>query len=295
MRKCGAFLAVAALMAAAFFLPEWLSAFNDRQMLDNPSIQVQDEDREGFAESVQLTIAEKVMLLRGGGLTAMELSRETVEGVSVMISGNSEISTFVTGGDREAVVLQMATEEEIIAYNEEMARLWDGRLAAARQEVLNLQALGGLPMLWSDDSELSYTGYGELLYMDPDTRMNFQVYRMTLSCDPYTLGLLVDAQSGRILSFSLQWSREVFPNWGVRGAAGFGGVWRNYWELDSVGSGWYDNYTKGILEHTEVLYHNSGDYDTRGQIAFTYDGQSFSVPLGCMGIGGRTFVINWNC
>ena len=42
MRKFGAFLAVAALMAAAFFLPEWLSAFNDRQMLDNPSIQVQD-------------------------------------------------------------------------------------------------------------------------------------------------------------------------------------------------------------------------------------------------------------
>ena len=296
MRKYGAAaLMVVLLMAAAFFLPEWLSELNDRQLLDNPSIQVQEMEQEGFAESVQLTVAEKVMLLRAGSFTAMELSHETVEGVAVASDGGTDIRISLFTSNTESAVLKDASEEEINSYNEEVIQLWNARMEAARQEVLNLQALGGLPMLWRDSDELSYTGYGELIYMDPDTRMNFQVYRIVLSHEPYTMSMVIDVQSVRILSFTLQWNWDKAPNWGARGASAFGGTWRNYWGLDSVGSGWYDNYTKSILEQTETVYRSEGDYDTHGQVAFTYDGQTFAVPLGCIGIGGRTYIINWNC
>ena len=100
MRKYAAALAVVLLMAAAFFLPEWLSALNDRQLLDNPVIQAENEEREGFAESMQRAVAEKVLLLRGGGFNAMELSREKVESVTVRVSGDSQdqqVLTYVNG------------------------------------------------------------------------------------------------------------------------------------------------------------------------------------------------------
>ena len=161
MRKYGATaLMVVLLMAAAFFLPEWLSELNDRQLLDNPSIQVQEMEQEGFAESVQLTVAEKVMLLRAGAFTAMELSHETVEGVAVASDGGADIQISLFVSNTESPVLKDASEEELDSYNEEVIQLWNARMAAARQEVLNLQALGGLPTLWRDSDELSYTGYG---------------------------------------------------------------------------------------------------------------------------------------
>ena len=37
--KYAAALMVAALLAAAFFLPEWLTALHDRQLLDNPAVE----------------------------------------------------------------------------------------------------------------------------------------------------------------------------------------------------------------------------------------------------------------
>lgn len=299
MRKYIAAAALLLLMAAAFFLPEALSSWNDRLLLDNVSLLVREQDQEGFAESVQLSIAEKVLLLRSGSLTATELSRETVEGVSVNIStdGSFETETSVyLSGQAQVLVSDAGTsaEKEAIYYSEATTQLWEGRLAAVRQEVRNLQALGGLPMLWSDNDELSYTGYGELLYIDPNTRMSFQVYRITLSGGPYSLELLVDHQSERILSFSLQWGWDKAPSWGMQGAVNFGGTWRSYWELDSVGSGWYDDYTKSILERVEAAYWTSGDYSAMGQIVYTYDGQSMAVPLECESFGGRACVIKWN-
>lgn len=291
MRKYAAVLVVALLVAAAFFLPEWLSGLNDRQLLDTPVIQVQSEEREGFAESVQLTVAEKVFLLRSGALTAMELSRETVEGVSVVLSGDSkeQAALIYVNGENLAEM-----GDESVSYGEEVSRLWDARMSAARREVRNLQSLGGLPELWDSDSGLDCSGSGEWLYMDPDTRMNFQVYQVTLSGGNYSLELTVDMQSERILSFSLQWGRDGAPNWGMRGAANFGGVWRNYWELDTVNSGWYDSYTRSILEPAESPSWNSGDYGAHSQVSFTYDGQAFAVPLECMGFSGRTSILNWN-
>ncbi len=295
MRKTGAVLVAAALIAAAFFLPEILSSWNDRQLLDNVSLLPQDIQREGFAESVQLTVAEKVLLLRDGRLTAMDLSRETVEIVASGPDGGSgSVSVFIFDGESE-VILAPDGSAGGDAYTEEIFRLWDDRLAEVRQEILNLQALGGLPMLWDSGSSLSYTGYGERLYVDPDTRMSFQVYRIALSSGPYSVELMVDVQTGRILSFSLQWDRDGSPNWGMRDASGFGGIWRNYWEMDSVGSGWYNSNTRNILEQIAHTPWKDGDYDAYGQIFFTYDGQSISVPLEGRGVNGRNFMLNWNC
>ncbi|MBD5162187.1 MAG: hypothetical protein HDT14_09275 [Oscillibacter sp.] len=298
MRKWAAAFGVAALMAAAFFLPEWLSSLYDRQLLDTPSLQIQDEDREGFAESVQLTVAEKLLLLRSGTMTVMELSQDVTREMDFVLSAGTGLEKnavlYSAGGETPDAGGTSASDEELDQYRQEISRRWEARLESVQQEIRNLQALGGLPALWKEDGGLTCTGLSELLYMDPDTRMSFQVYRMALTCENYSVHLLVDVQSGRILSFVLQWGRDGCPDWGIRGAAGFGGVWRNYWGLDSVGSGWYNSYTQNILEQTEAVYRGDGDYNANTQISFSYDGQSLAIPLACRAIGGRTFTISWN-
>ena len=290
-----AFMA-AALLALAFILPEWLSAVHDRQLLDSPALQLQDEEQEGFAESIQLTVAEKVMLLRSGEVNVMQLGQEEVEGVYASVLPDGWELTLNVSVDKPVLPeMKAATDEEITSYLAELNQTWEERLEAVQTEIRSLQAVGGLPDLWDEEDEpLDCTGYGELLYIDPDTRMSFQVYHLTLSRNTMSMRLMVDIQSGRILSFTLQWGREDIPSWGLRGAANFGGVWRNYWGMDSVSSGWYDDYTRNILERAEELYRNNGDYASHGQISFTYDGQSLSIPLECEGRRGRSFVIRWN-
>ena len=277
---------VAILLAAAFFLPEWLSTVHDAQLLDSLSIQLQNADQEGFAESLQLTVAEKVLLMRTGSLSVTELDREEVSGLFVSISGSKEPSPSLADVE----------DGELADYFQETAQRWEQRLEAVKQEIRSLQSAGGLPSLWSAEGEMSYAGSGELLYMDPDTRLNFQVYRMSLKCEAYTMNVTVDVQSGRILTFSLQWDRAAgaAPAWPPQGPAGLGGVWRNYWGLDSVGSGWYNEYNRDILERAAKNLENTGDYDARGQIAFSYDGQSVAVPLSFWSYGGRACGINWN-
>jgi len=288
-------LVVAALMALSFFLPEGLSNLHDQQLLNSPHIQVQNEDWEGFAESIQLTVAEKVMLLRSGTLNVMALTAGEVEGMYVPGPDGWELTLNVSGNEPVLPELKAATDEEITSYLAELNQTWEERLEAVQTEIRSLQAVGGLPDLWNEEDEpLDCTGYGELLYIDPDTRMSFQVYHLTLSRNTMSMRLMVDIQSGRILSFTLQWGQEDAPAWGLRGSANFGGVWRNYWGMDSVSSGWYDDYTRNILERAEELYRNNGDYASHGQISFTYDGQSLSIPLECEGRRGRSFLIRWN-
>lgn len=288
MGKWAAVGIVAALMAAAFFLPEWLAGVNDAQLLDSPVIQVQSEEQEGFAESFQLTVAEKLLLMRGGSMDVLRLGTEEVSGVFVNISGSEEPS-ILYAGETGAPLLPASN-----SYEEEQSQKWERRMEAVKREIRSLQAAGGLPELWSGDSGLSYAGHDELLYMDHDTRLNFQVYHMTLESESYTLEVAVDVQSGQILSFSLRWGREEAPNWGLRGAAGFGAVWRNYWGMDSVGSGWYNEYNKDILERTAVNRKMNGEYSALGQISFTYGGQSVAVPLSAWVSGGRSCMVNWN-
>lgn len=292
MRKYGAILAVAVLLAAAFFLPEVLSEMNDRQMLDNPVIQTRDGEQEGFAEAIQLTVPEKLALLRSGSLTGMELDRGEAKGVRIFVSSGAdgEIVFRSFEEDQKAVL----TEGEADYDDEEYTQLWEGRLEAVRTEVRNLQSLGGLPMLWDEGSELSYTGFGEVLYMDSSTRMSFQVYRVTMGSEFYSLGVTVDAQSGRLLSFILHWNQWKSPRWGMQGASNFGSAWRNYWGMDSIESAWYNDYNRTILEKVVEQANRNGDYTAVGQISFSYDGQPIPVPLGCWANGGRSCAITWN-
>lgn len=212
-------LVVAALMALSFFLPEGLSNLHDQQLLNSPHIQVQNEDWEGFAESIQLTVAEKVMLLRSGTLNVMALTAGEVEGMYVPGPDGWELTLNVSGNEPVLPELKAATDEEITSYFAELNQTWEERLEAAQAEIRSLQAVGGLPELWRESEPLNCTGYGEMLYIDPDTRMSFQVYNLTLSRNTLSMHLMADAQSGRILSFSLQWGQEDAPAWGLRGSA----------------------------------------------------------------------------
>ena len=161
----------------------------------------QDEDREGFAESIQLTVPEKVMLLRSGSLTVMELDRIVMEGAAD------------AGGGETALPPGPGTDgtEELERYAREAEQLWEARTAAVRGEIRSLQTLGGLPELWIAGSPPEYAGRGDLLYLEPDSHMSFQVYRLSLYWEGCELDLLVDQQSGRILSFLLEWSRSERP------------------------------------------------------------------------------------
>ena len=83
MRNVWAGLAAAALLAAAFFLPAALSQWGDQRLLDDPHITRQDEEREGFAESLQLSVAEKLFLLRSSSVTSVTLA--DMEAASIYI------------------------------------------------------------------------------------------------------------------------------------------------------------------------------------------------------------------
>ena len=117
--------------------------------------------------------------------------------------------------------------------------------------------------------------------MDTASQMSFQVYRISLNGAPYSINLTVDIQSGRILAFQLDWDGGMDLDWGFRGAAGFGGAWRDYWGMDSVKSDWYGDYNRSILEETCSTTQINGDYTAHGQISFTYDSQSIPVSLEC--------------
>ena len=189
--KYAAALMVAALLAAAFFLPEWLTALHDRQLLDNPAVETSEEDHEGFAEAIGLTVAEKLLLMRSGTLTVMDLGREMEAQISSFRNAESELVVLWKNGEDSG-------EAELQGYSEELSQVWETRLAAVQQEIRNLQAMGGLPALWSENDEVACGNMSEVLYMDPVTQMNFQVYRMTLLCGHYQMAVSVDAQSGRI-------------------------------------------------------------------------------------------------
>ena len=280
----------ALLVAAAFFLPELLLTWGDGQLLDKPHMESQDEEREGFGESIQLTVPEKNMLLRSGQLTVMDLDRTRLQRTAEA----SAVVVFESNGSGEEMILVAAEDEQ---YAEEIGRMWEARLASVRAEIRSLQTLGGLPEVWRTDDPPEYTGRGDLLYLDPDTRLSFRVYQLALEWENWSMDLLVDAQSERILSFTLQWDQDGRPNWGPRGASGFGSAWRDYWRMDSVSTGWYNEYTRSVLENLEAQLWSSGDYAAREQITFMYDSQSLAVPLSCQGSRPGNFAayaIVWN-
>jgi len=274
--------AVALLVAAAFFLPEMLLAWSDSQSLDVLQMDSQDEEREGLAESIQLSVAEKILLLRSGSLTGMDL-----DGIAVTESAAESYSADGgAGSSRE-------WNGELDPCSEGVQQLWAERAEAACAEVRTLQTMGGLPELWKKDRLPEYGGFGGLLYLDPGTYVSFEAYRIYLLWDDAVLDLLVDAQSGCILSFSLQLLQGAQLNWGLRGASNFGSAWRDYWKMDSVSTHWYNESTRSILESAAWAAVN-GDYAARDQISFVYDGRSLSVPLECQGSRAKDFSVFWN-
>ena len=282
---------VAVLLAAAFFLPERLLVWGDNQLLDSIHMDSQSEEREGVAESIQLTVPEKLLLLRSGKLTAMELDRMVVERAGSSEDGAGTVIFYASSEEQDLPTLMESTEALV---RREAVELWDARLESVRGEIRSLQSLGGLPEVWRSDRQPDYTGCGDLLYLDPDTHMNFQVYQMILRWEGYSMDLLVDVQSERILSFQLDWTSGARPNWGLRGASGFGSAWRDYWGMDSVSTGWYNEYTRNVLESVEAQAAVNGDYAAHDQITFLYDGQSLAIPLECRGTRSWNFSLIWN-
>ena len=119
MRNVWAGLAAAALLAAAFFLPAALSQWGDQRLLDDPHITRQDEEREGFAESLQLSVAEKLFLLRSSSVTSVTLA--DMEAASIYIEGKA----VLWKKDEEIILTEsLAAAEEL----EEIERKWQGTL-----------------------------------------------------------------------------------------------------------------------------------------------------------------------
>lgn len=277
-------LLLAALLAAgAVFLPGQLSQWGDQVLLDEPHI-TREAEREGFAESVQLTVAEKLLLMRSGTLERLYLSGEQSGGVTLNAASESA-----------GLYVEAWVSETPESFDQASDQKWRERLAAVQTEVRTLQALGALPALWGADSEIALSDCGQVLYIDRATQMSFQVYSVSLSCAPYSLELTVDLQSGRVLSFSLVWRQSEELNWGLRGASGFGTAWRDYWGLDSVGGSWYNEYNRSILEDTVKQVRKNGDYNANGQIPFSYNAQPLNVPLINWAYGGREYyALLWN-
>ena len=251
------------LAALAFYLPPQLSRWDDRQLMDDPRI-LQVEEGEGLAESLRLTAAEKLMLLRGGSLSFLALTGE-----------EAEIRYILQDGEGGAYISSEPEVGEPAGDSEE----WAARLAAVKRELLALQRAGGLPELWTEASGPELLDGGEILYIDSSTQVNFLVYHMELSAPDWGAGVTVDEQTGKLLSLSLRWSREAPPSWGASGAAGFGGAWRDYWGMDSVDPGWNSARVNDILASAQAFSNSGGDSSGAGEVVFTYDGQTLRVPL----------------
>ncbi len=278
-------LAAAALLAAAFFLPAALSQWGDRRLLDEPHITRQDEEREGFAESLQLSVAEKLFLLRSGSVISVAL--EDMETAAVYFKNQ--------GGNITLESASLWADGEEVAYElEENERKWNQRLARVRSELRGLQTAGALPYLWDSEDEVTCTAHHQTLYIDQESQLSFLAYDMSLSGPPYAMRVMVDAKTERILSFRLSWSKGQRPDWGFRGSARFGSAWRDYWGMDSVSSAWNSEYIRSLLDMPLEEFLRSGSYNANADIAFTYDGQTLRAPLVNWVYSNSDGVLEWN-
>ena len=275
-------LAAAALLAAAFFLPALLSHWGDQRLLDEPHITRQDEEREGFAESLQLSVAEKLFLLRSGSVTSVALEDMETAEVLWQEKDTAGVSALWQGSADAAREL------------EENEKKWQQRLTRVRSELRGLQTAGALPYLWDSGDEVECTAHRQTLYIDGESQVSFLAYDMTLSGPPYTIRVTVDAKSERILTFRLSWSKGQRPNWGFRGSARFGSAWRDYWGMDSVSSAWNSEYIRSLLDMPAEEFVRSGSYNANADIAFTYDGQTLRVPLVNWVYSNTDGVLEWN-
>ena len=311
MRKYLAALLALLLMAAAFFLPARLARWSDAQLLDVPHVTA-GEERESFAETLQLTSGEKLLLLRGGDLSSMDVSTIMVQGLYttpvsgengspgsiaqeyITFFGEDQVSEYVRAAYGGGLSVEDWFELEVNAEELLDLQQWDDRVTSAWTQVRSLQSLGGLPELWTPGTEVIYLVYGDELYLDSATQISFQTYHVSFESDPYSLDLTIDAQSGRIFAFSLSWANEAGINWGPRGSGSFGSAWRDYWKLDKVSDSWYTPYTQEILECPSETLNVNGDYNANDQVIFSYDDQTLAVPLANWVTRERRSFLWWN-
>lgn len=294
MRKYLAAAFAVLLVAAAVFFPEKLSEWEDQNIFDTPHLIQELEGREEFSDSIRLTVPEKLLLLRGGGLSYLDVSASVASEIRLaIVDGEAVIYESAEPTLGNSAAAGGAAGEEAEAE----AKEWAARLESVRSELRALQLSGALPALWSEQEAVELAGYREVLAIDNETQIGFTLCYMYLAGAPYTMDLTVDAQTGKILAFTLRWSEGDSPSWGARGTANFGSVWRDYWGMDSVNAGWYSDYVKNILVDTETLVKLNGDYNANADVVFTYDGQQLRVPLACWGMvnSGWGCSIQWNC
>ena len=298
------------------FLPGELAQWNDTALLDEPHILRQEEEREGFAEQMQLTVGEKLLLLRSGKLSKVPLEEAylTDEGTEMAfhyaISAGGVVEFYVepylgasaaVGLDPGELIAASSTAfatdktlEMLDSAAQASAQEWTDRLESVLSELQKLQSTGAMPSLWDSRETAEVTDRALSVYVDRDTQLSFQTYSLTLSCAPYKLAVTVDAQSGKLLGFILRWYNNFQPYWGYRGAERFGTAWRDYWGLDSVSPGWSNSYNKEILENAEEAVRMNGDYNANSQINFTYNDQTLQIPLTSNATSNRGCAIGWN-
>lgn len=247
-KRFWAVLALAAvLVALAFFLPPQVSRWYDQQLMDEPKV-TQVEDREGLADSIRLTVAEKLMLLQSGNLSFLALPGE-----------EAEVRYIIKDGSGGVYISSEPEVDEPIEGDEE----WETRLTGVKRELLALQRTGGLPELWTEDTNPELISSGEMLYIDNNTQVSFLVYHMELS----------------------------FSSWGAAGAANFGSAWRDYWGMDSVDPSWNTPRINELLSSSPLT--SNSEYSAAGEISFTYDGQTLRASLYGWCSGGNC-AVQWN-
>ena len=265
-----------ALVALAFYLPPQLSRWDDEKIMNEPRI-TQVEDRESLADSLRLTVAEKLLLMDEGNLSYLSLT-----------GGEAQVRYTIANNTGGVYISSEPSAKGTVEDNEE----WSTRLAGVRREMLALQRAGALPELWAEDVQAELTDSGETLCIDNNTQLSFLICHMSLSFPNWNVGVTFDQQSGKLLSLSLRWMRTQPPSWGAAGAAGFGGAWRDYWGMDSVDPNWNTPRINEILSASGPLTGN-GDYSAAGEITFTYDGQDLRVPVYGWCSGGSC-AVQWN-
>lgn len=269
------------LVVLAFFLPEKLSQWNDRTLLNAIHITEEDEAA-GFAASIRLSVPEKLRLIRSRQVTPVELPKEDDK---IRLVSDTDGKIQLSGTEN----LEAAARREA----EAQAALWKERLEDVKGELSALRKVGAMPRLWEEKSVLTVDNCREYLYIDTETQVTFPVYYMELNCAPYTLLLTVDGQTGKFLSFTLRWTRGGEPRW-ENGTMNFGGAWRDYWDMDAVEENYLSGtYLRELLQGPPNAIPGGGTYSATTEVGFDYGGQSLRIPLHCRSQGDRCAIL-WN-
>lgn len=263
------------LVAVAFFLPDQLSRWKDGTLLDQPQIMGSEAGEQSFANSIRLTLPEKLRLLRSGTLTPMEIPEEERE-VHLVVGPNGSIFFSEEPAQNAGEPGVTYTEAPDIDVNDQQM---ERRLEQLRQELLALQKVGAMPLLWEEGSQVELHSSQEVLYIEMDTQVSFPVCYLELRSAPYSLSLTVDGQTGKILAFSLRWTQDGSLRWAA-GTSNFSNAWKEYWDMDGVNVSYMSSqYLDGILSQPPPW--ENGPYTASTEVAFYYGDEVIRVPLLC--------------